>query len=205
MQSSSQVVEAFTYFLTERVVGTLFGFGSANVHEEFSNLVGIHAGSRNFDGTSPVVVVVTESKSQLFNGLLVEFGVIVLDKEMSRQHTTLSSLLGYQVEVKFDIRFLFFYHFGVDEASGDRVHNGSSFILHEESLVDPLVDNDDSESRFLSNFVVGNFYGCLELADFIDKYFLSHGISHTISVHNQMVRQHLLGVSLLVSFKCLNE
>jgi len=42
----------------------------ANVHIELSDLVGIHAWSRDLDWACPVVVVVTEIVSQLLHSFL---------------------------------------------------------------------------------------------------------------------------------------
>ena len=42
----------------------------ADVHIELSDLVGIHAGSRDLDWTCPVVVVVAEIISQLLDSFL---------------------------------------------------------------------------------------------------------------------------------------
>ena len=50
----SKVVEGFIHIACEVLsLGVL-----SNVHVEFSNLVGIHTGSRNFDWSSPVEVEV---------------------------------------------------------------------------------------------------------------------------------------------------
>jgi hypothetical protein len=43
----------------------------AEIHEELSDLMGVHARSRDLDRASPVEVVVAEVKSELLHGCLI--------------------------------------------------------------------------------------------------------------------------------------
>jgi hypothetical protein len=61
-------VESLIDFVREVVgLGVL-----ADVHVELSDLVGVHAWSRNLDGTRPVEVVVAQIEGQLLNNLLLQ-------------------------------------------------------------------------------------------------------------------------------------
>ena len=46
--------------------------GSADVHEQLSDLVGVHARCRELDRSSPVVVVVAQGEGELLHSLLLQ-------------------------------------------------------------------------------------------------------------------------------------
>lgn len=117
----------------------------ADVHVELSDLVGVHARSWHFDGTSPVEIVVAEIKGELLNDVLLHGRVIVGDVEVSWQHASLGSVLRNKIEVVFHIRILVLNYLVVDAASGWWILEVSVLIFHEESLSDSLVHNDHSD------------------------------------------------------------
>lgn len=62
---------------------------SPDVHVELSNLMGILARSRHFNGSSPVKVEVAERESKLLDVRLGELRLVERNMEVSWQDTTL--------------------------------------------------------------------------------------------------------------------
>ena len=75
----------------------------ADVHVELCDLVGVHAGRRDLDGSRPVEVVVAEVVGELLDGVLLEWGVVEGHVEVSGQHAALGGGLRHQVEVVLDV------------------------------------------------------------------------------------------------------
>ena len=101
---SSQEVETLTDILGHLLLSTFsFSVGS-QVHEKFRNLVSIHARSWHFDGSCPIVIVVTKSKGEFLQGVLLHLRIIECNIEVSRQHTALSGKLRDQEEVILHVR-----------------------------------------------------------------------------------------------------
>lgn len=84
-------------------------------------------------------------KGEVFNGLLLEFGIIEGDIEVSGENTTLVGELRDQEEVILEVRVLAFHKLLVNDATRRRVLVAAMLILHKESLGDTLVHNDHSQ------------------------------------------------------------
>jgi hypothetical protein len=162
--------------------------------------VSIHAGSRHLDWSSPVVVVVTESKGEFLNSLFGETGIIEGTVEVSWQDTSLSGVLGNQEEVKLSVGIIVLNKLLVNDASRGRIVIGSILTFNKESLGDSLVDNDDSDLRFLSSSIVHFTNSLSDLGYFLGKYLLSHGITNSISEENEVFRESLVSISSLERF-----
>lgn len=160
----------------------------SKVHEELCDLVGIHAGSRDLDGTCPVEVVVTEVKGELLNDRLLNWRVIEGHVEVSREDASLSCGLWDQIEVILSLRVLILNYLGVNESPAGWVVKPALAVLNEEPLCDPLVHNDDSDVGLLLGEVVGLIDGLSKLLDFCLKNLPAHGITNTVSVDNEMLR-----------------
>ena len=74
-------------------------------------------------------------------------------------------------------------------------------IVHKESLCDSFVHNDESDGRLLGTLVVHLVDDILELSYLFLDNLSSHGISNSISVDDEVIREQLLWVS---TFKSLN-
>jgi hypothetical protein len=61
----------------------------AEVHEELSDLVSVHAWGGHLDGAGPVEVVVAQVESQLLNHCLLEGGVVMRHVVVSGQDAAL--------------------------------------------------------------------------------------------------------------------
>ena len=72
----------------------------ADAREQVRDLVCIHAGSRHFDWTSPVEVVVAQGEYQLLQLELRKACIVHGDVEMRRLLTSLSSTHWEQIKVK---------------------------------------------------------------------------------------------------------
>lgn len=74
----------------------------------------------------------------------------------------------------------------VDNAAGRRVGKSTVRLLDEETLSDALVHDNDSNSRLFSNLVVEISNDRSELGDLVGKDLLSHRITDTISVDDEV-------------------
>lgn len=159
----------------------------SNVHVKFSNFMSIHAWSRNLDSTSPIEVVIAKIIGKLLYHILFERGIVECHIEMSRQNTTLCSILWNQIEIIFHIIILVLNNLVIDAASWRRILKVTILILYKESLCNSLIDNDKCEIGLLFSFVVG-FINCFsELSDLLLKHLASHSITNTISVNDEML------------------
>ena len=99
----SDVVRDFLGSLVAQVGNSSRLLGVANAREQVSNLVGIHARSRHFDGAGPVEIVMTQVECQLLKLELVQRRLVQGHEEMSWTHAALSSLDGDQEEVELTV------------------------------------------------------------------------------------------------------
>ena len=171
---------------------------STEVHVEFCNLVSIHAGSRHLDWSSPVEVVVAKVKSELFHYLLCQLRVVEGHIEVSWEHTALSSELRNQIEVVLFVRVFILNDLGVNNAARWWIDQCSLSIVNEEPLSDSLVDYDQSDGWFLGTLVVHLVDHLLELSDLLLNDLSSHGITDTVSVDDEVVREHSLGMLVFI-------
>jgi hypothetical protein len=121
------------------------GWNVTNLTSVDGNLISKHARSRNFDGVSPVVVVVAKGISEVQDGFLRDLGGVASDVEMGWLHGSLGHTVGNEEEVEGTVNDLGL----LDEAL---VHVGSLWRVGdalvwthvEEALSYPLVDDDQS-------------------------------------------------------------
>ena len=110
--TTSQVVVALADALTEDDLAGLL----AEVLEELSDLVGVHAGGGDLDRAGPVKVVVAQVEGQLLYHRLGHRAVVVRHVEVRRQHTALGCRLRHQVEVILTLAVLVLDDLSVNEA-----------------------------------------------------------------------------------------
>lgn len=164
----------------------------SKIHEQFCNLVSIHARSRHLDRPRPVEVVVAQVKSELLNRCLLHLRIIEGHIEMSRLHTSLSSELRDQIKIVLTLRILVLYDLLVNERAWWWILKIAIRIFYKESLCDSLVNNDDSDERLLLGRVVCLIDCLSELLNFFLENLTSHSIAYTISVDNEMFREILM-------------
>jgi len=152
-----------------------------------SDLVRVLAWSWHLDRARPVRVHVAEPVSQVLEFPLGEvFGLVKTHVEVNRSDATLRGLLWNQEEVK-SLIFVILDELLVNDAAGWRVLDGSSIpASHEHSLVDPLVDHGQSDGRSAAHLVVQGLQGLLELTDLLGDDLVSHLVTHTISVDDDL-------------------
>lgn len=157
------------------------------------DLVCKHTGGRHLDRIRPVVVVEAEGVSEVKDSILGDLGRVVSNIEMCWFHSSLSDVVRDEEEVKLSIDdFWLLYESLVDISTLGWVLIVSGLRI-EESLSDSLVNDDQSYSRGLSIGValsetvfVGN--DDLELLKFIVDDLLSHWVTDSISVDENVVR-----------------
>ena len=152
-----------------------------------SNLVGILTRSGNFDRARPVGVHVAELVSEvLYVALGKVFGFVEADVEVSRGNASLGGLLRYEEEVEADVVLLILNQALIDDTSWWRIADiiTSFRSLDEHTLVDPLVNYDQSNGRNLSDLVVEWLEHLLELPDFFFDDLVSHTLADSISVND---------------------
>lgn len=124
---------------------------------------------------------------------------------MSGEDTALVSELRNQKEVILHVTISALDHLRVHNAAGRRVNELTVVPFNEEPLGDPLVDNDDCQLRLLGCLVV-DFIDCfLELGNLFLENLLSHGITNTISVDDEVIRVEFLRVSVRIRLESLLE
>ena len=119
----------------------------ANFTAEASDLVSQHTWSGDLDGVVPIVVIVTQSISEVQDSHLRDLGRVLRHIEVSRFHWTLGYRMRYQEEVKFAINhFRLLYKARIDICTlwwvVDEVLTASVLRLLEESLTDSLINDD---------------------------------------------------------------
>ena len=178
----SKVVVALADALREDDLACLL----PKVLEELGDLVSVHAGGRHLDRARPVEVVVAQVKSELLNDCFGKLTIVEGDIEVSGEDTALSSGLRDQVEVVLSLAVLVLHDLGVDQATRGWVHDTTA-VLQEESLSDPLVDDDNSDVRLLLGQVVGLVDGLPQLGDLLLQHLSAHPIAHTVAIDNKVV------------------
>lgn len=159
----------------------------AEIHEELCDLVGVHARGWDLDGSGPVEVVVAQVIGQPLDDCLLKGRVIVGNIEVSGKDTTLSCCLGDKVEIVLRLRVLVLYNGLINQAPRGGILDSTLLILDEESLSDPLVDNDHCDVGLLLGQVVGLIDGLSELNNLLLKNLASHAITDSISVDNEVL------------------
>lgn len=167
----------------------------ADVHVELRDLVCVHARSGHLDRTRPVEVVVAQVEGQLLDHFLLQGGVVESNVEVGWQDTPLGCELGHQVEIILDVRVIILHDLVVNQAPRRWVLNGSIFTLNKEPLSDSLVDDDNSDVRLLLGEVVGLMDSLSDLSDLLLEDLSSHGITNTISVDNEVIREISMALS----------
>ena len=93
---------------------------------------------------------------------------------MSRNDTSLCSLLRYEIEIVLNVGILGFYNIGVNQAASWRILQILATVLNKESLTDLFVHENSSEVWLLGNLII-EFINCLsKLIDLNFHHFLSH-------------------------------
>ena len=130
---------------SQEVQVVVLGRHGLYVEGVLGDLVSVLAWRRHLDGTAPVEVEVAQVVGQRLQLLLVHLRVVVGHKEVHWQHTSLRSLLADEEEVV-GVVVVFssaLDDLGVDDGSRRRI--GDVVLTSEESLVDSLVDDDESD------------------------------------------------------------
>ena len=120
----------------------------SDVHEELSDFVSVLTRSGHFNGTGPVEVEVTQREGKLLQLNLRKVGVVLRHVEVRWQHTALSRIRGCQEEVKHRLWVATAFVFDqslVDDAPRWWVPQLAFFVFHEESLIDPFVNNNNCD------------------------------------------------------------
>lgn len=114
---------------------------------------------------------------------------------MSWQNTALCGVCRSHEEVKNLARVVFSITFNqslVDNASRWRISQPALLIFHEESLSDAFVDNNNRNLRFWSSFVVQLVDCTFKLWNFSWKHLVTHSITYTISIDDEICRKLVL-------------
>ena len=164
------------------------------------NLVSQLARSGHLDATSPVGVDVAETVGEVLNHLLCQvLRLIGVDKVVDRHDATLSSLLRNQEEVELGTAFFILNETRIEDGSWLWVLK-SFGVANKHSLVDPLVDDDKSELRFVSGLVVDLLADVPHLADLLTNNVLLHAFTDSIAEnHNLLGEASDVGSELLES------
>ena len=100
--------------------------------------------------------------------------------------TSLSGLLWNQIEVELLSSVVVLYELGVNDTTWLRVVSLSVPTSNEYSLVDSLVDNDQSDWWWATDLIVERFESFLELSNFLLNNLVSHLSTDTIPVDNNL-------------------
>jgi hypothetical protein len=166
-----------------------------------SNLICKHARSRDLDGIRPIVVVVAQRISEVQDSVLRDKGGVLSHIEVSGLNSTLSNCMRNEEEIEFAVNnFRLFNESLIQIGSLGWVENLMA-DLFEESLSDSLVDNNQSDLRkrllLASGLSILVSHDLLELLEFKLNDLLSHGITNTISVDENVVGK-LTSVEILI-------
>ena len=180
------------------LLGLLLG-----LHVVFSNLVSIHARSRHLDRSLPIEIVIAKVKSELFKNLFSHRGVIVSYVEVGGSDTSLCGVLRDEVEIVLGVVFRVLNNVLINQGSRRRVDHFALVVLGEKALVDPFVDNDDSDVRLGCLLVVHVSNSFIKLANLFLKHSSSLRVSNTVSEKNDVLRQ--LSIVVRISLKSILE
>lgn len=150
-----------------------------------SDLVGILTRSWDFDGARPIRVHVAELVSEVFYVALRQIlGLVETNVEVSRRNTSLGGLLRDKEEVEAHVFLVVLDQSLIDDTSWWRIADiiTSFGSLDEHTLVDPLVNYDESNRRDAGDLVVEWLEHLLELPDLFLDDLVSHALADTISV-----------------------
>lgn len=204
--SCSQVVEVVEeVFIVAELFQVYLVLSQASTIERvmiLSNLMSVLARSRHFDRSWPVGVHVAECVSHVLKIWLRDvFWLVQADKEMDWGHTSLSGLLRHKEKVKFFVTVAVLNKVGIDDWARWWIITLAISSLNEHSLVDPLVDNDESDWRRSTNLVIERLESFLELSDLFINDLFSHLLSNSISIDDQFGRSFttMIGLELLHS------
>lgn len=111
-------------------------------------------------------------------------GFVEADVEVSRGDTSLGGLLRDEEEVETDVALLVLDQALIDDTSWWRIADIITSLrsLDEHTLVDPLVNNDQSNWRNTGDLVVERLEHLLELPDFLFDDLISHSLADSVSV-----------------------
>lgn len=152
------------------------------------DLVRVLAWSWHLDRARPVRVHVAEPISQVLEFLPREvFRLVETHVEVNWSDATLRGLLWNQEEVKSLGSLVVLDEVLVNDTTRWWVFGGSTVSTsHEHSLVDPLVDHGQGDGRRAADLVVQGLEGLLELAHLLVDDLLSHLVTDTISVDDDL-------------------
>lgn len=182
---------------------TLLATARANVHVELGDLVRVLARSWHLDGTGPVEVEVAQGERKLLQLDLLHGGLVKRHMEMGGKDAALVSTGGRHEEIELLSVTVLIVVRGtgsldegaIDDATGGRVLQVALSVLDEEALRDALVHHDEGDARLLT-VTVNLREHLLELGDLRGDNLVSHGITNTVSVDDEVGGQVRL-VSLL--------
>lgn len=120
---------------------------------------------------------------------------------MCGQHTALSGIGWSQIEIKLATIVLLSSAFVLDErsinnAARRRVAQSAISLFDKETLGDALVHNHDSDGRLLSYGVVEVADDSFELRNFEVEHLVSHGVTNTVSINDEVSGHRSLVVVL---------
>lgn len=152
------------------------------------DLVRVLARSWHLDRARPVRVHVAEPISQVLEFLPREvFRLVETHVEVNWSDATLRGLLRNQEEVKSLGTLVVLDEVLVDDTTRWWVFGGPTVSAsHEHPLVDPLVDHGQGHGRRAADLVVQGLKGLLELADLLVDDLLSHLVTDSISVDDDL-------------------
>lgn len=185
-----------------------------DLRAEASNLVCQHARSRDFDRVVPVVVIVAEGVREVQDGHLADRRRVLCHVEMRRLDGSLRHRVRHKEEIKLAIDdFGLLDEAGIDVRSLGRVVNEVlsvvAWSLLEESLSDSLVHNNQRDFRMglcsiLTVSSVLDRDDAVELLELLVDDLLTHGITDTITVDEDMARHDAI-VELTVGLEGARE
>lgn len=100
--------------------------------------------------------------------------------------TSLSGLLGHQEEIKAFVFQLVLDKVGVNDATWLWVLHAPIATLKEHSLVDPLVNHNESDFDWLCQLVVKRLESFFELSDLLVEDLVSHLLTYTVPVDDDL-------------------
>lgn len=149
----------------------------------------VHARGGNFDGSSPVEVVVAQIECEFLQLQLGQSGLVHRHEEVRGLHAALSAPDRDEEEVELTCSALrSLNEVAVDDASARWVAQTVAFE-DEERLDDPLVHDDERDLRSLSSLVVQLVEGALELRDLSIDDLRSLSPADAITVDEDVSRQ----------------
>ena len=165
---------------------------------ETGDFIGQHARGRDLDRVIPVVVVVAQRVCEVKDRHLRDLGRVLSDIEMSGLDGALSDGVRHEEEIELavnDLRLL--NKASIDIGTLGRVVDEVLSViagrLLEESLADALVDNNQGDfgvllGRILVIASILCLHDSIELGKLLVNDLLTHGITDTVTVDEDMAR-----------------